>query len=261
MPVAPEVPALPIAYVRALQLMRQPDADADELARVANDDPAFTAALIRLANSAESSPLSRVRTARGAIVRLGVPEARRTIIGVTLTQAFRGASGSHIDERELWQHLVAVGVLADRLAWGEVHYGDAFTAGLVHDIGRLAMAAEDPRSYGQVVLLARGGTETARAEHRFFGLTHVEWGTALARKWGFPDDVVEAIADHHDGSSGGLAWVVARAREQAWTFGIGDGVIPGGGPRPEAGVAGQPEEAATLLKDVNRYVNSIRRAA
>ena len=75
MPAALEVPALPIAYVRALQLLREPDAEIDQLVRVGNDDPAFAAALIRLANSAESSPLSRVRTIRGAVVRLGIPEA------------------------------------------------------------------------------------------------------------------------------------------------------------------------------------------
>ncbi|MCA9857867.1 MAG: HDOD domain-containing protein, partial [Dehalococcoidia bacterium] len=95
MPAALEVPALPIAYVRALQLLREPDAEIDQLVRVGNDDPAFAAALIRLANSAESSPLSRVRTIRGAVVRLGIPEARRTIVGVTLKKAFRGVGGSH----------------------------------------------------------------------------------------------------------------------------------------------------------------------
>ena len=257
MPAALEVPALPIAYVRALQLLREPDAEIDQLVRVGNDDPAFAAALIRLANSAESSPLSRVRTIRGAVVRLGIPEARRTIVGVTLKKAFRGVGGSHIDERELWRHLVAVGMLADELAWGRVDYGDAFTAGLLQDIGRLAMAAEDPKRYGQVVLMARNTGDTSAAEHHFFGLTHTDWGGSIGRHWGFPEDIVEAIADHHGGEVNGLSWVLQKARLQASAMGIGDGVL-GGGESPDAAAADAPDP---VLRKIDSFVHMIQKAA
>lgn len=257
MPIALEVPALPAAYVRALQLLRSPDAEVDQLVRIGNDDPAFAGALLRLANSAESSPLTRVRTTRSAVVRLGVPQARRTIIGVTLTKAFRGVEGSNIDERELWRHLVAVGMLADELAWGRVEYSDAFTAGLLHDLGRLAMATEDPKRYGQVVLTARTTGQTSAAEHHYFGLTHTEWGAAIGRRWGFPDDIVEAIADHHGGEASGLSWVVNKARERATAMGIGDGVLPGGLDPVNAAAEG----ADPILDRVDAFVNTMRRAA
>lgn len=251
-----DVPALPAAYVRALQLLREPHAELAQLVRIGNDDPAFAAALLRLSNSAESSPRDRVRTIHGAVVRLGLPEARRTIIGVTLKQAFRGVAGSHVDEHELWRHLVAVGMLADEAAWGRVAYSDAFTAGLLHDIGRLAMASEDPQRYGQAVLMARATGDTAAAEQHFFGLDHMEWGASIGRQWGFPDDMVEGIANHHDGETSGLAWVLAKARQQAAAMGIGDGVLG-----PERGPGAAAEARDPLLGRVDAFVSSIRRAA
>ena len=251
-----DVPALPAAYVKALQLLREPSAELNQLVRIGNDDPAFAGALLRLSNSAESSPRDRVRTIQGAVVRLGLPEARRTIIGVTLKQAFRGISGSHVDEHELWRHLVAVGMLADEAAWGRVTYSDAFAVGLLHDLGRLAMASEDPKRYGQAVLLARATGDTIAAEQRVFGLDHCEWGASIGRQWGLPDDMVEGIADHHDGETSGLAWVLAKARQQAAAMGIGDGVLGPDG-RPEAAA----EARDPLLRRVDAFVSGIRRAA
>lgn len=262
----PEIPALPIAYVRALQLMREPDADVARLAEVASGDAAFTAALIRLANSAESSPLARVRTPRDAIVRLGVPTGRRAIIGVTLKGAFRGVTGSMVDEDEMWRHVVAVALIADSMAWGKVEHSEAFTAGLLHDIGRLAMAAQSPQRYAQVVTLAQRGVPTELAEQRAFGLTHLEWGVALGRQWGFPEDVVDAIGDHHAGEAGGLGWVVARAREFATHLGIGDGIMDAVPMLPQGDAAILPvlEEmggADHVLAQVNRFKSAIAHAA
>jgi putative nucleotidyltransferase with HDIG domain len=246
--------------------MREPDADVGRLSEVATGDPAFTTALIRLANSAESAPNSRIRTARNAIVRLGVPVARRAILGVTMREAFRGRGASGIDEDELWRHLVAVGLIADALAWGQVSYSDAFTAGLLHDVGRMVMAAEQPQQYARVVLAARNGRDTCDAERAVFGLTHSEWGAACGRHWGFPDDIVDAIADHHDGHDQGLGWVVARAREFASRLGIGDGVALLASLAPDFDAASIPVIAEMggpdrLLADVDRFRSMFQRAA
>lgn len=252
-----DLPALPVAYVRALQLLREPDADVTRLAGVANDDPSFASTLLRLANSASSAPLSRVRTVQNAIVRLGIPGSRRAIIGVTLRQAFRGVDGSQVDERDLWRHLVAVGMLADDLACGRGDFSDAFTAGLLHDVGRLSMASENASRYAQVVERARLGEDVKAVEQHAFGVTHDEWDAALGQRWGFPDDIVEAIADHHGGEASGLSWVLRRAREEAQAMGIGDGVRVGDRS------SDIPSEDAddSMLRRVNAFVNTIGRAA
>ncbi len=236
-----EVPTLPVAHLQAFALLRDLDPTVHELATLAETDPSLTGTLLRIANSATSAPLSRVSTPRDAIVRLGVTEARRVIISVALSRSFVGLRGSNIDEQELWRHLVAVAMLADTLSWGQVVGSEAFTAGLLHDIGRLAMAAQHPTKYAGIVRAAHYGIDTELAERRVFGLTHVEWGATIARQWGFTDALTEAIAGHHEGGDSALGWVVQRAREVAWSLGISDGVRP---------VPGTPVDTAEALDPV-----------
>lgn len=260
-----EVPSLPVAHMRALQLIRELEPTVEELSSVADADPGLTAAVLRAANSAVSSPVERVRTARAAIVRMGTVEARRMILGVALGAAFRGLGQSDIDERELWRHLIATALIADATSWGEIRHSEAFTVGLLHDIGRMAMAAQDAGMYRQVVNLARVGMETIEAERMVFGLGHVEWGEAISRAWGFPNDIVDAIGDHHVGTRSGLGWVVQQARMEALRLGIGDGVTTPEEPPPDAGVAPVPViehlgGADAVLRRIDRYGAAMRAA-
>jgi len=226
------IPALPVAHMRAMSLVSNPEPSQRELREMVDADPALTAALLRAANSAASAPMDPVRTAHVAIVRIGVVESRRIIMGVALSSSFNDLHRSKMDEHELWRHLIATGVLADATAWGEVQHTEAFTAGLLHDIGRLAMAVDDPARYARVVMLARNGTPTIEAERTVFGLNHMEWGQSIARAWAFPDDVAEAIGEHHEAVQHGVSWAVTRGRELAALLGIGDGILLATPPPP-----------------------------
>ena len=84
-----EIPPLPVAQVRALSLVANLEPSYDELRKVVDADPAITAALLRAANSAISAPVDRVRTAHVAMVRVGVRETRRIIMGVALSSSFQ----------------------------------------------------------------------------------------------------------------------------------------------------------------------------
>lgn len=220
-----EIPTLPVARVRALALVANVNPSYDDLVGVVDADPALTIALLRAANSAASAPVDRVKTTHVAMVRVGMKEARRIIMGVALSNSFQSLHRSGIDEDEIWRHLIATAVLADATAWGEVRHSEAFTAGLLHDVGRLALATAEPERYAKVVSVAQRGVPTSEAERAVFGMDHVEWGASLARLWGFPDEIVAAITDHHVASQQGISWVVTRAREMAAGLGVGDGVV------------------------------------
>ena len=224
-----EIPARPITRVRALALVANVNPSYDDLAEVVDADPALTIALLRAANSAASAPVDRVRTTQVAMVRVGMKEARRIIMGVALSTSFQRLHRSGIDENEMWRHLIATAVLADAIAWGGARHSEAFTAGLLHDVGRLALATADPARYSQVVKLAQRGVPAKEAERAVFGMDHAEWGAVLAHSWGFPDEIVTAITDHHSGMQQGISWVVTRAREMSGGIDIGDGVV---GPVP-----------------------------
>lgn len=265
MAAAIEIPTLPVAQVRAMGLISNPQPSFEELGSVVDADPALTAALLRAANSAISSPVDRVRTSRVAMVRIGATETRRIIMSIALNSTFGSLERSNLDETELWRHLIATGVLADATAWGEVRHSEAFTAGLLHDLGRLAMAAQDPVRYSKVVELVRRDVTAMDAERIVFGLNHAQWGEAIGRSWGFPSDIVDAIAEHHTGAQRGLSWVVTRARELAASLGIGDGLTPPEPPDPNSEAAMLPvidelggEEA--VIKRVEWYSGAFRAA-
>ena len=224
MAIAISIPTLPITRMRALGLITNDDPSLDELTQAVDPDPAITAALLRIANSAASSPIEPVRTARVAIVRLGLLETKRVVLSATLSGAFGGLSASGIHQDALWKHLIATAVLADGIAWGEIRHGEAFTAGLLHDIGRLAMAEAEPARYSEVVGLARRGVPASEAERLVFGMDHTEWGEAISRAWGFPSELATAISGHHAQAESGLPWAVGGARDLSTALGIGDGV-------------------------------------
>ena len=265
MSAAIEIPTLPVAQIRAMSLITNPSPSFEELGSVVDADPALTAALLRAANSAASSPVDRVRTARIAMVRIGASETRRLVMSIALSASFGSIAESGIDEGEMWRHLIATGVLADATAWGDVRHSEAFTAGLLHDLGRLAMAAQDPQRYGKVVMLVHRGVPAIDAERTVFGMNHCQWGESIGRAWGFPSEIVDAIGEHHVGTQHGLSWIVTRARELAATLGIGDGLTPPAplDPGSEAALLPVVEELGgqdAVIKRVEWYSGAFRAA-
>jgi putative nucleotidyltransferase with HDIG domain len=259
-----EVPPLPVAHAKAMRLLHVTDPSVKELEQIIELDPKLTAAVLRMANSAASAPLKRVETAHAAIVRIGTSATRRITIAAALDSSFPKLWKSGLNVDELWRHLVACAMFADQyMGHRPGEHSEAFTAGLLHDIGRLAMATQDPDRYSIVVAMARSGIDTITAERKVFGLGHVEWGGAVAREWQFPEDVTLAITDHHQGVAGRLSVAVSVARRAAASLGIGDGVA---GPEPPPGNAKAAdddiiENADAVLRDLHSYVHALRAVA
>ena len=258
-----EIPTLPIAQIRAMSLVGNPNPSFEELAAIVESDPGLTAALLRAANSAASAPVAPVHTSRIAMVRIGTSESRRLVMSIALSSAFGSLTGSHIDENEMWRHVVATGLLADAITWGEIKHSEAFTAGLLPDLGRIARAAQDPERYAIVVDRAREGVPALDGERDIFGMDHCHWGESIGRAWGFPEEIVQAIGGHHAGVRTDLSWAVARAREVSATLNIGDGLVAPTPPPPGSESAMLPvleelggEEA--FFAHVDWYSGSLR---
>ncbi len=156
-------------------------------------DPALTAGVLRAANSAASSPLTRIGDTRDAVVRIGLRQTRQIVAASALQEAFP-LRDSEIEVEELWRHLVTTAMFAQEWERLPVQCHDAFTAGLLHDVGRMAMAAQAPRAYAQVVAFARGGTDAREAELAVFQIDHVTVGEQIAAAWSLPEDVAEGVA-------------------------------------------------------------------
>ena len=191
------LPTLPLVASRLLEAVAQPDTGSEEVARIITLDPALTARTLRLANSEFYGFPRKVGTVELAVVVLGSNTIRDLVLSASVLAT--------LDERDgtlegLWNHSMAVAVatrlLADRCRYR--HAGEAYAAGLLHDIGKVVLRQTDSRRFQAVLALAREqGEPMEAAELGLFGASHAQVGAWLAERWGLPADLVEAIATHH----------------------------------------------------------------
>jgi HD-like signal output (HDOD) protein len=212
--------------VRVLALTEGEHFSATELATVIASDQALTAKMLRLANSAYYGFPRRINTAREAVVLLGLRAVRSATLVSTVIDAVRG--DGMIDREAFWRYSVTVGMLAEVSARnGGHHQHQAFTAGVLHNIGRLALDQQAPNALRATITLSSGGgLSLHQAQHALLGYTEVELGAALAERWNFPEALVGAIAHWADEQPprGSLAEMVSFACAFADSCGLPDGV-------------------------------------
>ncbi|MFO7653169.1 MAG: HDOD domain-containing protein [Candidatus Krumholzibacteriia bacterium] len=194
-----ELPALPSTTVRLLDLLEDATVEAAAVLEIIEKDPALTANLLKLCNSAYYGLRRRVGSVREALVMLGNQTVLTLAFATSMGDILRGSMRAYrLEQHQLWHHSLATAFVASALlpesAGG--HRERAFTAGLVHDIGKLLL----DRPLGeQLQQLPRGATpdDLLAAERSILGYDHARAGAALARAWNFPADLVTAIACHH----------------------------------------------------------------
>ncbi len=193
------LPALPQAVLQLLAELRRDDSSADDCAQHIVHDQAMTARTLRLANSAFYGAPGRVATIRDAIQMLG----RRTL-GALLTTAvvsgqFSPGRAAGFDFAAFWRHALGTALAAQSLALETGADDDlAFTAGLLHDMGRLLLAAHYPAELALALAQAQADdSPLLDAEQAALGTDHACIGAMVAAHWSFPPAVAAAIADHH----------------------------------------------------------------
>ncbi|MFN8638405.1 MAG: HDOD domain-containing protein [Dehalococcoidia bacterium] len=192
--------------------------------------PTVRLPMLRAANSAASAVNTPIVRVGDALVRIGFRNARSLVIAALLRSQGDALDGSGLDLAAFWDHLLATGLIAVAASPPGDGRSAAFTAGMLHDVGRLAMAAIAPGEYARVVHLARTGVPTLEAEREVFGTDHLETGLVAAGSWSLPPDLTTAITSHHGGCEEPVAAAVATARRIAGLLGYGDGVRPSNDP-------------------------------
>lgn len=253
------LPPLPHAQTQALSALNDPDVSLVDVAEVIETDPALTATLLRAANSVASAPIDRIASARVAAIRIGLHPTRNLVMGTVMTSLSTDFSRAGIDTDELWRHALACALLVDGAVRSDgAAHSAGFTAGLMHDIGRIAMAQIDPDRYRKVAGRVRSGVEAIEAERDVFGSDHCEWGADVARAWAVPEDIVGAIGGHHgappreltdeqtEEQTGELARAIEQAHAVLRALGIGNGLQPPDVGPLEAAAGLDPEQQALL---------------
>jgi len=208
-----DLPSLPAVVMELLSAIDQSEVDISVLAKKVSYDQALTAKTLRLANSSLYGLQVKVTTIQQAITFLGFQTTRNLITAAAVTGCFAQGQCAGFDDKAFWRHSIAAAacckVIARRVRFNQDY---AFTAGLLHDIGRLVLVSAFTREYEQVMAYKQANDcQVREAELAVMGVDHVMAGAALAEHWNFSDTMKAAIAHHHDPAepgSGVLAAIV-----------------------------------------------------
>lgn len=193
------VPISPRTHFELTTALGNPEVTIQAIARILEPDPALTAKILQLVNSAFLGLPHQVSNMTTAIHAIGPSMLRSLVLDFEIVQAAQVRDGSARFSFEAHgRHATRVARLARELAQGERAREEAFTAGMLHDLGELILAVRSPSVHDE--LLARAEVEArprADVEYERFGFSHAEVGAYLLGLWGLPHTVVEAVAHHH----------------------------------------------------------------
>jgi HD-like signal output (HDOD) protein len=201
--IAGDLPALPGSAMAAMKMADDPKVNARELQAVIARDQALTARILKICNSAMFCFEREVATLTHAIAILGLDKVRSIIVAATVQQMFHSdaTSGKDLTTRLFWEHSWGAALAARALAVATKFPvpEEAFTCGLIHDIGKLVLLKNRSDLYREILNdVYRGKTSFYQSEMDAFGFSHAHLGALLASKWHFPSQLVEGILCHHD---------------------------------------------------------------
>jgi HD-like signal output (HDOD) protein len=198
-----EIATLPEVTAKIMQVVEDPNGTAAELHEVIKRDPALSAKVLSVVNSAFYGLPGQVANLDRAIILLGGSAVKNIAVAASLGRMFTGPrSSDDFDARGLWEHsvAVAVGARAINAAAGNVAPADEiFLAGLIHDVGLLAERQAFPDKLAEVVRrCSNGDGDFLQLEKQIVGATHQEFGDALTTNWRFPRHLRAAVGSHHN---------------------------------------------------------------
>lgn len=195
-----QLPQFPAIATKVLRVLSHEDASVLEISDFIRADAALAAGLLRVANSALYAFPSPITSIQKALMMLGFDEVKRFILTFSTKGFFQTALRLDL-LRGMWRHSLACAWISEELSTAcslSQGRGDpAYTAGLLHDIGRLGLFVLHPREYAALLSGPADGKSLLDLERDALGIDHCEAGGWLARHWGLPEEVGRVAADHH----------------------------------------------------------------
>lgn len=200
------LPTLAPIAVKLLQITTSDESDARDVVNALRGDQSLTAKILALANSPIMGATGKISTLDRAVVLLGFQVIRGLVLTIKVFECLaikdEHREARHFNRLEFWKHSLGVACVARRVAALKREAGvdpeEAFVAGLLHDLGKVALDAVFPKAYGRAALQAeKTRSDLADCERAILGVDHTVAGRHVAKRWGLPAYLQEAIWLHH----------------------------------------------------------------
>lgn len=199
------IPSPPQLYAEVVRELQSPTGSLETVAEAIAKDPIMTAKLLRMVNSAAFGLQQSVTDVGSAVMFLGAETVKSLILISGTFSYFEEPRPSGLSLKALWDHSFVTARYARLITISEGLQGDrattAYTAGLLHDLGKLVLAVNLPSVFNQALTLAHEQEIPAwKVEKELLGASHAEIGAALLGLWGLPTEIAQAAACHHEPS-------------------------------------------------------------
>jgi HD-like signal output (HDOD) protein len=196
------VPSLPAIYTELVREMNSEEASLQKAGQILSKDPGMVSKILQLVNSAFYGLRRRINSPEEAAVYLGIESIKAMVLGLKIFSQFKPEIIQSCNLAHVWDHSWTTSVLARRICQHEgcdmIAMDQAFTAALLHDMGKLVLASNHPEIYRATQLMTKHKpVSQIESERAAFGATHAAVGGYFLGLWGLPDPIVNAVAFHH----------------------------------------------------------------
>lgn len=199
-----ELPTLSTVAMKLSRLLMDIEISAKDVAEVIQYDQAIVTKMLKMVNSAFFGFSKKVSSVQHALMLLGFNTVRNAIIAIDVINALKiNHKIKGFDISAFWRHAIGVAVISRHLdqETGHLFREDVFTAGIIHDIGKIVMAHYFSDRFQSVLeTMNRDQVNFTEAEHRHFPINHAELGAHLAKRWHLPETMCNVIGRHHTSS-------------------------------------------------------------
>lgn len=266
------LPSFPQVAAKLLEVSKDDTASLEEVAKIVETDPGISIRVLELVNSAFYGLSSKVTSLSDAVVILGLDEIKKLALGIAIFEKiFKTGHTKEFNRLMFWRHSLAVAVLSMKIAQ-RIEYPnpeEAYTAGLLHDVGKIFLDLQGHRNYGEFIKNLSESTDLVIEKERSeIGLGHDDIGAFFCTRWQLPENLVLAVKYHHQPFENHdlaedekqLVAIVCMADFLCWTQGMGsfDFIRPPIlAPEVEACVDPEKVDIINCILEMNKEIEQI----
>lgn len=193
--------SLPTVFTRLNEVVNNPRSSVADIGKIISEDQGLTVRLLKMANSPIYGYPSRIETISQAVLIIGTSQIRDLTLATSVIKMFEGIPEDLISMEPFWRHSIATGVIARIIAGyrREPNVEAFFTAGILHDIGRVIMFTKMPEDCRFILSQANKQPQLLhKTEREVLGYDHADVGGLLLKTWKLPPSLIEAVQYHHN---------------------------------------------------------------